>query len=167
MALARLVGHTNNAKSKPISRKTIISRRLMAIHCIPYQDGWDIWLIKGSLSGRQGTSSKITPLPSDPPDWVAPYRTPLDPRISPATGRRPPVLPENVCRTVSVPVCVHLEHHPLTVVTEAPAPAERGAVEIPGRVHDQPRVGYPPSFPPVKVCSTVSVPSVSSLNTTP
>src|ERR1700722_20301 len=73
---------------------------------------------------------------------------------------RPPL---KLCNTVSTPVVSNLnttpwpDTPPMTVVPK----------RLPTKSRTRPAWGYLPSVPPVKLCSTVSVPVVSSLNTTP
>ena len=64
------------------------------------------------MNAPLGVILKTTPSPLEPPIDVVPYKSPLVPWTSPASGRAPSV-PSKLCSVVSVPVGLILKTVPL------------------------------------------------------
>src|SRR5262249_1068990 len=121
------------------------------------------------------SSLKTTPRPLPPPhaklppELVVPYRLPTMSRTNPAAGPAPSAHPVKLWSTVTLPVVLSLKMtpHPLGHFPWPPVKVVPYRLPALSRTNPAAVEGAAPSAPPVKLCSTVSLPVVSSLKTTP
>src|SRR6266851_660626 len=118
---------------------------------------------------HQGVSLKTTPEKKAPPDWVVPYRLPALSRTNLPAGNAPSFPPVNLCSTISLPVVSSLKTtpHPKPLPHAKSPPESVVPYRFPALSRTNPASGAAPSDPPVKLWSTVSLPVVPSLKTTP
>src|SRR6266851_48120 len=118
---------------------------------------------------HQGVSLKTTPEKKAPPDWVVPYRLPALSRTNLPAGNAPSFPPVNLCSTISLPVVSSLKTtpHPKPLPHAKSPPESVVPYRFPALSRTNPASGSAPSAPPVKLWSTVSLPVVPSLKTTP